>query len=1346
MVTAPSYRDTPHNASCPDAAVSHCPRAPPSTSATPSHHLLMSAHSSPVIRRARVTYGRRDKAPDVDSLLADTSVISNGSSVDEPPSSDGLDLDASSFMEELRDDDDEVPSRIFDTEAEQEQETDDVDVPAEEIEYSWKRKLAAMDDSDDEEGQNMVKSQVARLFKDKEERANSLTGDEERGDAGSPQSRSGGSPATKSPSHDSQTFRPILADFASSPIPTRPSRSRLAVLSDPEEDEANPSSPQTPAHSLHHLNTPHRHSSPTPPTSTETASKKGKAQAAKIPALLFDEGHSDDEQPARSKARGKKAVKQKEKPKEKRMKPPTRKEREEMEKTTARLKAAHTVEVSRVQTKKMTLTQLYHRMPGPVEPSKGAPFPRDVIPPSDPIEPFSSSPRAAGPADPPSPPPRARTVSQPPAKATAFDFPLSDDSDDELPELSDILKQSTREDEERRRLAANKDSAAQRKQRFLEMQAEALANTAGDDDDDLVVSNDMHAVAREEGAERKRKSFRGSRTQPAPHRPRPSASTSAPRDESFLVTAAAGAFASPSKKAKNGRDQVKVKPSDLNAFLLGKTHKEAQEIIEQKEKVWVGMGGKVLGRMNPEDRAGFEKRLGSLVERGLSNAEKEGLGEEEEADDSDEDWKPNDEEAEDNAEEAQEDDDDGMVIPQSEEAAWGDGAEDAGLYLEEDEADENAPVIARRPRPRARTVAIADSDDEENENADLNTRSASEENAENETDKENNAALMFDQGEDKENTVVHLSSSPTIPPLFRDARLGRQLSLSSDVGDPMSQDNEPRLFREITKDEDPFFTPSARLPAPSAPSLDLDAPSTSASQPPAFSLKPAPLLRGGFSQLFESSATEAGPSSKPAVDFSQFVTPAKDVRGFGLLKKPGEPLALSFNPTLQPALEVTDSVRKKADHIFEKEQEDITLIDENAPAESPKVYVNENGFLTQTRPTHADVARLMSSSQSSRIGISPSIADSILRSTAQRRPLGEIALDDVPNDHSSPWTDARPAGGRLKRRRMSPGPDLDGGYRSSVSPSPSPTKNAFQVMRDAQKHPNPLKKMKLKKSEFVDGQAEESDEDDHFGFGGPPKKKDEDEEEEDNVEELAKLNKEMVDDVAMDDSTLNEEMVLEKHREQVEEDDAVAHKLAQDAASGKLRAKRRERGVGFEDDEDSDEDDDNKARRYKLGRQKRKLGGDCDTLDDLSKDAKAAAFVQTYEAGLEDDNEEFSHLNEELPTQQEEAPKIYEDEDEESDKDDEQVSLSTLMREMRDVAQGHTTVRTMDPNDMSWLDDDEMMVEDDPNVKELSKSRVGRTLRAGPSDWDFEGGVRPQFFALLILRTDLPWVAAFAPS
>lgn len=65
------------------------------------------------------------------------------------------------------------------------------------------------------------------------------------------------------------------------------------------------------------------------------------------------------------------------------------------------------------------------------------------------------------------------------------------------------------------------------------------------------------------------------------------------------------------------------------------------------------------------------------------------------------------------------------------------------------------------------------------------------------------------------------------------------------------------------------------------------------------------------------------------------------------------------------------------------------------------------------------------------------------------------------------------------------------------------------------------------------------------------------------------------------------------YREHQEEDDKVVEKVVQDAVQGKMRTKKRDRGIGFEDDE-SESEDENKVRRAKLPK-KRRIEGD--TLD-----------------------------------------------------------------------------------------------------------------------------------------------------
>lgn len=267
----------------------------------------MSTDSSPIVRRAKVTYGRRVENAGAEILLADTSMVSNSSSADEPPSSDGV--DASSFMEGLADEEEYPPCSLV-----PQDEVADAEEVEPKFEFAWKKQLAAMDDSDDDEGQEMVPVSVSHL---PENKGKSMSFSKD--DKDTPNSQNGYSPGRTGPAHAESSRRKVqadssLTDLLDSPIPTRRSKPRSAILSDTEE-EAGPSSPQTPAHSLHHLNTPQRYSSSTPPTSTETASRKEKAPAAKLPPPLFDnpDSNSDEDRPERRKRRSRRPQKGKEK-------------------------------------------------------------------------------------------------------------------------------------------------------------------------------------------------------------------------------------------------------------------------------------------------------------------------------------------------------------------------------------------------------------------------------------------------------------------------------------------------------------------------------------------------------------------------------------------------------------------------------------------------------------------------------------------------------------------------------------------------------------------------------------------------------------------------------------------------------------------------------------------------------------------------------------------------------------------------------------------------------------------------------------------------------------------------
>ena len=113
---------------------------------------------------------------------------------------------------------------------------------------------------------------------------------------------------------------------------------------------------------------------------------------------------------------------------------------------------------------------------------------------------------------------------------------------------------------------------------------------------------------------------------------------------------------------------------------------------------------------------------------------------------------------------------------------------------------------------------------------------------------------------------------------------------------------------------------------------------------------------------------------------------------------------------------------------------------------------------------------------------------------------------------------------RLRKRSLSPLEQKALGQNSNAVAK----LNAFSILG---KVPKPLSKAqdkKHEKSEFVTVEAEESDEDDMFGFGGP--KKDDDDDDDDDDNEQDKVVEGLVDDTFMDVEIEAADLVQEKHR------------------------------------------------------------------------------------------------------------------------------------------------------------------------------------------------------------------------
>lgn len=140
-----------------------------------------------------------------------------------------------------------------------------------------------------------------------------------------------------------------------------------------------------------------------------------------------------------------------------------------------------------------------------------------------------------------------------------------------------------------------------------------------------------------------------------------------------------------------------------------------------------------------------------------------------------------------------------------------------------------------------------------------------------------------------------------------------------------------------------------------------------------------------------------------------------------------------------------------------------------------------------------------------------------------RKPLGTLTIVDTPLAFSDPDDSGSPSPLKPTKRLRRRGSDSSVTGESPLQLLP-PKRNVFDVLAvGAQKA---KEKQPLKKSVFVEAEAQESDEDDGFGF----KKKTADDEEADSDADNDKPVEGLVDDAAMDDTTLAEKLVLEKYK------------------------------------------------------------------------------------------------------------------------------------------------------------------------------------------------------------------------
>ncbi|KAG8692533.1 hypothetical protein FRC08_009713 [Ceratobasidium sp. 394] len=352
---------------------------------------------------------------------------------------------------------------------------------------------------------------------------------------------------------------------------------------------------------------------------------------------------------------------------------------------------------------------------------------------------------------------------------------------------------------------------------------------------------------------------------------------------------------------------------------------------------------------------------------------------------------------------------------------------------------------------------------------------------------------------------------------------------------------------------------------------------------------------GGLTQLFA--------NSKVATS-SAFAALRSDANTVELTQD--ERSKLLYRPVLR------DDELRRDQELFEREDELMAQPFSPTQRENgTQQWLNERGLWTQTRPPQA-----------------------------RSEPFGSTPLAST--DMGTPSPLASPTESATSRRRVV--------RRGPVEPENGPDKLPSvldRLMKGAQDAAakEKKKKKKLEKSEFVEGEAAESD-DEYGDFG--PRVRDEDEDEGDENEE--KHVEGLVDDAAMDEQTENAADVQAKYLEQNAEDDVRNEKVAREVITGKYRNRRRGRGDNMDLDDDESDDDGYTGPKKLL--KKRKIEND--GLDGLEKHESTRPFVEMYNKGIKSaDDDDFQHLNQVVDDPLGGAPELDNDEEVESGEEDE---------------------------------------------------------------------------------------------
>ncbi|KAF8529160.1 hypothetical protein BU17DRAFT_80350 [Hysterangium stoloniferum] len=1169
--------------------------------------------------------------------------------------------------------------------------------------YAWRDKLREIDDFDNDddalEGSNVQSVSAVE--------GNQLGADVTSLFEGSLSSLLS-EPSNRSPSEKSASlFDGSLSSLQSEPSnPERHPNNRDSDASD--SDDTRPDS--------NVLNSPQVHSSDTPPTSpSKHLALQGKSRADEYLVNRSCSGvsvgtSSTGEQ--RSGGRGGRT-------KERRSKALTKKEIAEMQKQSARLLADQYIEVHRADHRSgITIASLFDKIK---RSSTGA------VRESDPIVAFSSPGRNVSlrmdsfsgvgcESSPSTLKAQATSISSDPVKARPDAFVQENislgDKLEEMPELDVII----REDDARRQKRLYEERAetekkakelAERKKKALEMFRSYDSDS--DSDDGLEVEKLLTPMK--------------STLPAASTSSRPSLGIGGVRPKTRVVTGQSLELASKpmflgkkNASRKRGTENA-VSQKDLNGILLHRAEKQNYVIEEQKKAQWAEAGGTIRDKQV----SGTE---GTAVDLWLQKgATRDGEEAEEEAEEEeDPDYQSVDDEDED-PHEFKEDTNSTTVIME----------EDSVVTFDQlDVSDEDADKENHHPAPRRMKSHMIIGSDEEDENEHFRIGSPSPIVIARDSsfathfhstpvgDKENSQELVCDwndkenrrepiqqertrmSGDDEQpgNASPHhegpISGRSRQPISHLEGEGGLSTLPSTRVHRAPSLD---RVFK-VLHEEDKESTLGPVSPTRRQSDCHIHSPSSS----PEGLDGPTLVSPSGFSQFFAENDRstrlifpKAGPSQLSSANSEYSLKKPVSGGHLGHVATNGD-FEFTQPAGLLPAVNISDSQRREIDEMFGKDQEYKLEEAKRSKEESPTAK-----WKNQSAPYFGSFVPSQSSE---------------LSSQSIRQPLETLSLDPKDDDSTaseglSPLVPRR----RLTKRR----PSAQSSPEKSDLP-PSARLNAFNILKNGavtearraqQSH------IKLTRSEFVEREAQESDDELLAGFGDVRADGDEDE---DGDEDLDAVVEGLVDDTALDEKTQAAELVFQKHLEHIAADDAEIEKIHQNAVDGKLRAKRRDRDMYFED---SDSDDDIRPRKEFL--KKRRIEGD--TLEAYGNNAETRAFYEAYQAPLATEElGELDYLREnDLALSQ--GSNMEDDSDEGPQ---ETVDVATIRRELASsVRQGHPPASgSSDAENIDWLNSEDQDMADLEDIQIQSgplnhKLAASAQLHSIPSAYNAFNGKKP---------------------